>query len=362
MLRLAVGGSWTIREARRLDSTLRGFDVAGSTQVEIDCAALDHIDTTGAWLLLRTKRILEHKGIAVKPVNVRPEYRALVHTIDHECRAPPVELPRRHSLAAHLERIGRGLFHALHQGYQLIDFFGQVVFETIATILQPKRLRFAALVHQMEETGLNALPIVGLLSFLVGVVFAYQGSDQLRDFGAELYTVNLLGIGFLRELGGLLAAIIVAGRSGSAFTAQIGTMKVSEELDAIQISGLNIIEVLVLPRLLGIIITLPLLTFYSNVMGMIGGATMCYLDLRITVPAFLHQLQTAVVGWTFWVGLIKAPVFAFVIALVGCHQGFEVERNASSVGRHTTQAVVESIFLVIVADAAFSITFSWLGI
>jgi phospholipid/cholesterol/gamma-HCH transport system permease protein len=214
----------------------------------------------------------------------------------------------------------------------------------------------------MEETGLNALPIVGLLSFLVGVVFAYQGSDQLRDFGAELYTVNLLGIGFLRELGGLLAAIIVAGRSGSAFTAQIGTMKVSEELDAIQISGLNIIEVLVLPRLLGIIITLPLLTFYSNVMGMIGGATMCYLDLGITLPAFLHQLQTAVVGWTFWVGLIKAPVFAFVIALVGCHQGFEVERNASSVGRHTTQAVVESIFLVIVADAAFSITFSWLGI
>ena len=182
------------------------------------------------------------------------------------------------------------------------------------------------------------------------------------DFGAELYTVNLLGVGFLRELGGLMAAIIVAGRSGSAFTAQIGTMKVSEELDAIQISGLNIIEVLVLPRLLGIIITLPLLTFYSNVMGLIGGAAMCYLDLGITIPAFLHQLQTAVVGWTFWVGLIKAPVFAFIIALVGCHQGFEVERNASSVGRHTTQAVVESIFLVIVADAAFSITFSWLGI
>ena len=361
-LRLAVGGAWTVSEARRLDATLRGFDASGSTYVEIDCGALDRIDTTGAWLLLRTKRILESHGISVKPVNVRPEYRALVHTIDHECRAPPVELPRRHSFDAHLERIGRGLCHSLHQGYELIGFFGHVVFETIATVLQPRRLRLAALVHQMEETGLNALPIVGLLSFLVGVVFAYQGSDQLRDFGAELYTVNLLGVGFLRELGGLLAAIIVAGRSGSAFTAQIGTMKVSEELDAIQISGLNIIEVLVLPRLLGIITTLPLLTFYSNVMGLIGGATMCYFDLGITLPAFLHQLQTAVVGWTFWVGLIKAPVFAFVIALVGCHQGFEVERNSSSVGRHTTQAVVESIFLVIVADAVFSITFSWLGI
>jgi phospholipid/cholesterol/gamma-HCH transport system permease protein len=298
----------------------------------------------------------------VRPVNVRPEYRALVHTIDYECRAPPVELPRRHTFTWQLEYIGRGLWHALHQGYELTGFFGLVLFETIATIVQPRRLRLAALVRQMEETGLNALPIVGLLSFLVGIVFAYQGADQLREFGAELLTVNLLGIGFLRELGGLLAAIIVAGRSGSAFTAQIGTMKVSEELDAIQISGLNIVEVLVLPRLLGIILTLPLLTFYSNVMGLIGGAVMCYFDLGITLPAFLHQLQTAVVGWTFWVGLIKAPVFAFIIALVGCHQGFEVERNASSVGRHTTQAVVESIFLVIVADAAFSITFSWLGI
>ena len=362
VLRLVVGGFWVISEARRLDPELRAFDAAGCTRLEIDCGNLDRLDTTGAWLLLRTKRILEHRGVTVRPVNVRDEYRALVHTIDHECRAPPVELPQRHTFTRRLERIGRGVHRALHQGYELVGFFGLVVFEAVETILHPSRLRLTALVHQMEETGLNALPIVGLLSFLVGIVFAYQGSDQLRQFGAELFTVNLLGIGFLRELGGLLAAIIVAGRSGSAFTAQIGTMKVSEELDAIQISGLNTIEVLVLPRLLGIIITLPLLTFFSNVMGMIGGAVMCYLELGITVPAFLHQLQIAVVGWTFWIGLIKAPVFAFIIALVGCHQGFEVERNASSVGRRTTQAVVEAIFLVIVADAAFSITFSRLGI
>jgi phospholipid/cholesterol/gamma-HCH transport system permease protein len=360
--RLVVGGSWIISEARRLDPALRELDTAGTARVEIDCGALGRLDTIGAWLLLRTKRILEHRGIVVQPVNVRPEYRALVHTIDFECRAPPVELPPPHSFASRLERIGRGLCHTLNQGYQLIGFFGLVVYETVATVVQPRRLRVAALVHQMEETGLNALPIVGLLSFLVGVVFGYQGSDQLRQFGAELFTVNLLGIGFLRELGGLMAAIIVAGRSGSAFAAQIGTMKVSEELDAIQVSGLNTVEVLVLPRLLGIIITLPLLTFYSNVMGLIGGAAMCYLDLGITIPAFLHQLRSAVVGWTFWIGLIKAPVFALIIAMVGCHQGFQVERNASSVGRHTTQAVVESIFLVIVADAAFSITFSLLGI
>jgi phospholipid/cholesterol/gamma-HCH transport system permease protein len=359
---LVVGGFWIISEARRLDPALRALDVTGAARVEIDCGALGGLDTIGAWLLLRTKRILEHRGVVVQPVNVRPEYRALVHTIDYECRAPPVELPPRHSFTARLGRIGRGLCHALHQGYELVGFFGLVVFETIATVLQPRRLRVAALVHQMEETGLNALPIIGLLSFLIGVVFAYQGSDQLRRFGAEVFTVNLLGVGILRELGGLMAAIIVAGRSGSAFTAQIGTMKVSEELDAIQISGLNTVEVLVLPRLLGIVLTLPLLTFYSNAMGLIGGATMCYLDLHIAIPVFLHQLRASLVGWTFWVGLIKAPVFAFIIALVGCHQGFQVERNASSVGRHTTQAVVESIFLVIVADAAFSIMFSWLGI
>ena len=251
--RLVVGGFWIISEAPRLDPDLRALDIADATHVEIDVGALGRLDTVGAWLLLRTKRILEQRGIIVEPVNVRPEYRALVHTIDYECRAPPVELPPRHSFISRLDRIGRGLVHALHQGYELLGFLGLVVFETVATVAQPRRLRFAALVHQMEETGLNALPIVGLLSFLVGVVFAYQGSDQLRQFGAELFTVNLLAVGFLRELGGLMAAIIVAGRSGSAFTAQIGTMKVSEELDAIQISGLNTVEVLVLPRSLGII-------------------------------------------------------------------------------------------------------------
>jgi phospholipid/cholesterol/gamma-HCH transport system permease protein len=361
-LRLIVCGFWVISEARRLDPLLRTLKPGDYTRVEIDCGMLEQLDTVGAWLLLRTKRVLEHEGFKVEPVNVREEYRALVHTIDHECRAPPVRLPRPHTFADRLERIGRALFHAFHQAYALVGFFGLVAFETAATILQPRRLRVAALFHQIEETGVNALPIVGLLSFLIGVVVAYQGADQLRQFGVEVFTVNLLGVGVLRELGGLMAAIIVAGRSGSAFTAQIGTMKVNEELDAIQISGLNTTEVLVLPRLLGLIITLPLLTFYSNIMGLIGGMIMCYFDLSITIPAFLTQLRGAVFGWTFWVGLIKAPVFAFIIGLVGCYQGLNVERNAASVGKLTTQAVVESIFLVILADAIFSILFSVLGI
>ena len=214
----------------------------------------------------------------------------------------------------------------------------------------------------MEETGINALPIVGLLSFLIGVVLAYQAVDQLKQFGAQNLTVNGLGIIILREMGVLMTSIIVAGRSGSAFTAQIGTMRVNEEIDAMQTMGLNTVDTLVLPRIIGLVIALPLLTLYADIMGLIGGAIMCYFDLGMTFPVFLRQLQGAVTVNTLVVGLIKAPVFAFVIALVGCYEGFQVERNAASVGLLTTRSVVEAVFLVIVLDAAFSIMFSVLGI
>jgi len=217
-------------------------------------------------------------------------------------------------------------------------------------------------VHQVEETGLTALPIVGLLAFLLGIVITYQGADQLARFGAQIYTIDFLGVGFLRELGGLVTAIIVAGRSGSAFTAQIGSMKVNQELDAMQTIGLNVAEVLVLPRVLGLIIALPLLTFFADVIGVIGGMVMCYFDLGYTIPAFLREFQSAVTMKTLLVGIIKAPVFAFLIALVGCFEGMRVEGSADSVGQLTTRSVVESIFLIIAVDAGFSVLFSVLGI
>jgi phospholipid/cholesterol/gamma-HCH transport system permease protein len=238
-----------------------------------------------------------------------------------------------------------------------------VTVETGEAVAAPKHnLRIAAMVHQIEETGINALPIVGLLAFLIGIVLAYQGADQLKRFGAEVFTINLLGVGVLREIGGLITAIIVAGRSGSAFTAHIGTMRVNEEIDAMQTMGLNTIDTLVLPRIVGLVIALPFLTFYADIMALIGGAVMCYFDLGLTIPVFLRQLEQAVELNTFLVGIIKAPVFAFVIALVGCYEGFQVERNAASVGLLTTRSVVESIFLVIMLDAAFSVMFSVLGI
>jgi phospholipid/cholesterol/gamma-HCH transport system permease protein len=198
--------------------------------------------------------------------------------------------------------------------------------------------------------------------FLMGIVLAYQGADQLKRFDMEIFTINALGIGVLREIGVLFTAIIVAGRSGSAFTAQIGTMKVNEEIDAMQTIGLNVIDVLILPRVIALVIALPLLTLYADVMAMIGGAVMCYFDLGITVPMYVRQLHDAVTINTLLVGLIKAPVFAYVIAMVGCYEGMNVERNAASVGKLTTRSVVESVFLVIVLDAGFSVLFSMLGI
>jgi phospholipid/cholesterol/gamma-HCH transport system permease protein len=218
-----------------------------------------------------------------------------------------------------------------------------------------------AVVAQMEQTGVNAFPIVGLLTFLIGVVIAFQGADYLRFYGLESYTVQLTGASILRELGVLLTAIILAGRSGSAFTAQIGTMRVNEEIDAMLTIGLDPVEVLVLPRLFALLVTLPMLTLCANFMGIFGGGLMAWAELGIGIPEFLNQLAT-VAPWSFWIGMIKSPFFAIIIALIGCYEGFQVAGSAESVGRLTTLSVVEAIFLVIVTDAGFSIFFSALQI
>ncbi|HEX4269769.1 MAG TPA: MlaE family lipid ABC transporter permease subunit [Rhizomicrobium sp.] len=359
---LQAGGAWTIANSARLDRELQGQSFGSGGTVEIDASKVERLDSAGAWLLIRTKRELEEAGRRVSRITLPELYAPLLANLDETHTAPPVTIPHR-DFRHRLERIGKATVHAGQQGYRILGYLGRVTVETGEAIVSPRgNLRVAALIHQVEETGINALPIVGLLAFLIGVVLAYQGADQLKRFGAEVFTINLLGVGVLREIGGLITAIIVAGRSGSAFTAQIGTMRVNEEIDAMQTMGLNTVDTLVLPRILGLVIALPLLTFYADIMGMIGGAVMCYFDLGITIPVFMRQLQEAVSVNTFMVGLIKAPVFAFVISLVGCYEGFQVERNAASVGQLTTRSVVESVFLVIVLDAAFSIMFSVLGI
>jgi phospholipid/cholesterol/gamma-HCH transport system permease protein len=361
--RLIAEGDWLVAEAARMDEALRALTFAGVTQLVIDGSKISHLDSAGAWLILRTRQFLEAKGIRVTDVLLPETYRALYQRLESEALAPASIHPRRHTFADFLERIGRGTMHVLHQTYDLVGFLGRVTVETWEAILEPRHeLPFAAFVQQIEETGLSALPIVGMLAFLIGVVLAYQGADQLKRFGAQIYTIDFLGIGILRELGGLVTAIVIAGRSGSAFTAQIGTMRVNEETDAMQTIGLNIAEILVLPRVLGLMIALPLLTFFADVVGLVGGMVMTYFDLGITFPAFMRELESAITLRTLLVGLIKAPVFAFVIALVGCFEGLRVERNAGSVGKLTTRSVVESIFLIIALDAGFSVLFSVLGI
>jgi phospholipid/cholesterol/gamma-HCH transport system permease protein len=364
LLRLVPTGEWNIGQSPRLDLLLHGLRPNGAREAEIDGAAIGDLDSAGAWLLLRTKHELEQDGVRVRSFTLPERYNPLIQIMEADHLAGPVvHKPPPRGFANFLERLGRGTLHALGQGYGMLGFLGRVTVETIEAILSPRReLPVPAFVRQVEETGLTALPIVGLLAFLIGIVLAYQGADQLRRFGAEIFTVDLLGVGFLRELGGLVTAIIVAGRSGSAFTAYIGTMRVNEEVDAMETMGLNIAEVLVLPRVLGLMIALPLLTFYADMVGLIGGMVMCYFDLHITVPMFLRELQSAITYKTLLVGLIKAPVFAFLIGLVGCFEGLRVERNAESVGKLTTRSVVESIFLIITFDAAFSVLFSIIGI
>ena len=362
--KLAVGGPWTIGESARLDRELNAQDWKGrGAAIEIDASQISRLDSAGAWLLLRTRRTLEAAGAKVSDFNLPELYQPLLKSLDQERKVEPHKSRIPSGFRGRLYKIGRATMHAYRQTLSMLGYLGRVTVETGEAIVMPRHnLRVAAIFHQVEETGINALPIVGLLAFLIGIVLAYQGADQLKRFGAEIYTINLLGVGVLREIGGLITAIIVAGRSGSAFTAHIGTMRVNEEIDAMQTMGLNTVDMLVLPRIIGLVIALPLLTFYSDIIGLIGGAFMCYFQLGITIPVFLRQLNEAVTVNTLLVGLIKAPVFAFVIALVGCYEGFQVERNAASVGQLTTRSVVEGIFLIIVLDAAFSVMFSVLGV
>ncbi len=360
-----AGGIWTVAESARLDEALRTMNAGPGRTIAMDASGIEKLDSAGAWLLLRTRRALERAGRQVSGLEVPERYQVLLDNLDRESREEPgpCHPPYMGAWRHWLYRIGKSSMEFGRQAWSMLGYLGRVTVETGEMILAPRRnLRFAAMMHQVEQTGISALPIVGLLAFLIGIVLAYQGADQLKRFGAQIFTINLLGVGVLREIGGLITAIIVAGRSGSAFTAHLGSMRVNQEIDAMQTMGLNTIDTLVLPRIIGLVIALPLLTFYSDVMGLIGGAVMCYFDLGITVPVFLRQLNGAIGVNTLMVGLIKAPVFAFVIALVGCYEGFQVERNAASVGLLTTRSVVESVFLVIVLDAAFSVMFSVLGV
>ena len=362
LLILELGGAWTTRRLGPQEAELDRVSTGGAGQVRIDTGAIEAMDTAGALLVFHTIKRLRAEGATVELHGAGTATASLIETVaknDTPCPPPP---PAEHPLVVPILRLGHAAIEVCRQGRDLINFLGLTIVVFFRLLRRPGRIRGVAMISHIEQTGLNALPIVGLISFLVGIVLAYQGADQLARFGAQAFTVNLVGISVLREMGILLTAIIVAGRTGSAFTAQIGTMAVNEEIDAMRTIGLDPMEVLVLPRIVALVLVMPLLTFYADILGLLGGAVMASVSLDISFFQFTRQISAAVGPWSFWIGMIKAPVFGFIIALVGCYEGLRVVGSAESVGRQTTRAVVEAVFLVIVLDAAFSILFSVLGV
>lgn len=361
----------------------RALDSLTVTNQEFICLQLDEVDrfdTAGAWLIYKSMRDLRFDGAVISYAGATDEQEILIEQAlinDAPCAITP---PESNSIFAQLEEVGEATETIAENLGEFLSFLGLVLqrcaqtfgnlvifavrFPVAALTGKPTprpRLRLTSLVHHMDVTGLRAAPIVGLICLLIGVVMVQQSAYQLRQFGAEVFVVNLIGISGLRELAVLLTAIMVAGRSGSAFTAQIGSMKLNEEIDAMRTIGLDPIDTLVIPRLLALVIVMPLLTFFADMMVLTGGGLISWIALDIGPGAFISQLNDAVLVRDFWVGIIKAPVFAMIIAVSGCFNGMSVEGNAESVGNRTTRAVVESIFLVIVIDAFFAVFFTYIG-
>lgn len=362
--RLRVSGDWTLAhyvDLKHLTEQLTGQYDANTV---VDLNSLGALDTAGASLLVellgseRLGRSAEHPDCTISQAD-----RALLQTVYRSLTdfCVPIKEPEVSVSVQLLTRIGRAVETVWQDTLQVLGFIG-LILETIArSLFRPKRWRITPVVAHIEQTGLDAAPIVALLTFLVGAVVAFLGATVLASFGATIFTVDLVGFSFLREFGVLLTAILMAGRTASAFTAQIGSMKANEEIDAIRTLGLDPMELLVVPRVLAMLVALPMLTFLAMLCGIIGGGVVCAVSLGISPAMFLSLLQSDIGIQHFLVGLVKAPVFAFLIATIGCLEGFKVSGSAESVGAHTTSAVVQSIFVVIVLDAVAALFFMEMG-
>ncbi len=348
--RVVARGDWILASAPALSARVVALQRGLSARAHIDAAGIERIDTAGAEILLDLAGDRPIEGLD-------SHRRALLDTVAGAQAAPLARTPERSSFVVLLERTGAAVEQIGRDAWELLGFIGLVLATLARCIVDPRRWRLTSLAFHLEQTGLDAVPIVVLLNFLIGAVVAFLGATVLKDFGASIYTVELVGYSFLREFGVLLVAILIAGRSGSAFTAQIGSMKSREEVDAIRTLGLDPVEVLVLPRLLALLIALPLLTLLAMLAGIVGGATVCALALDISPTMFVTRFHDLDAIRHFWVGMSKAPVFAFLIASIGCLEGFKVSGSAESVGTHTTSSVVQSIFVAILVDAIAAIFF-----
>ena len=360
--RILLSGGWTARGIGAIEETLQSVRVAGNAEVLADGTRIEALDTAGAWLLQKLLLRLKAEGAVVTLNGLQPAFAKLLDVVAQQMSEQANLSASTSTSAPLLERVGRSTADVLAETIALASFVGENAIAIAASFAHPARIRWRPILYNIRSAGFDALPIVGLLSFLLGIVVAYQGADQLRQYGANIFVADLVGLSMLREFAPLITAIIIAGRSGSAYAAQIGTMNVTEEIDAMRTIGIRPLELLVLPKVIALVIALPLLTVFADVLGVFGGMIMARSQLGISFGEFQDRFVKAVSITAYIVGIGKAPVFAIIISVVGCFQGFRTKGGADSVGRQTTRSVVQSIFLVIVADALFSIAFSALDL
>jgi phospholipid/cholesterol/gamma-HCH transport system permease protein len=361
-LALCAAGSWTARFAASLEQIVGDAEkLKGSRpNIFIDVSQVSKLDTFGAWLIERLRRSLTQGGVEANIAGLSANYASLVEEV-RRVKAAPVPVATSGGILGMLSQIGRGVVGAGATVLGLVDMLGGVLASAGRVAIRPRSFRLTSTVHHLEQVCWHAVPIVVLITFLIGCIIAQQGIFHFRKFGADVFVVDMLGVLVLREIGVLLVAIMVAGRSGSAYTAELGSMKMREEIDALRTMGFDPIEVLILPRMLALVIALPILAFLGAVAALYGGGLVAWLYGGVDPEAFLIRLRDAISIDHFIVGMIKAPVMAAVIGIVACVEGLAVEGSAESLGQHTTSSVVQGIFFVIVMDGVFAIFFASIG-
>lgn len=362
-LDLQPGGSWTAAYAVALQ---RLYDnavvrVQQSRTLRIDISGVNELDTLGAWLLEKLSRLAPRLGGPAEVVGMPARYSGLIDAIRRINRRKPEVPPPLNPAIARLDGIGRSAFDAAQDVAIFLQMFGALGVACLGILRRPRSLRLTSVAYQIYRVGWQAIPIVALITFLIGAIIAQQGIFHFRKFGAESYVVDMVGILVLREIGVLIVAIMVAGRSGSAYTAEIGAMKMREEIDALSTMGLDPVEVLILPRVVALLCALPILTLVGSLAALYGGGLVAWLYGGMSPAIFIARLHEAISVTHFEVGMIKAPFMALVIGVVACSEGMRVKGSAESLGRQTTTSVVKSIFLVIVLDGVFAVFFASIG-
>jgi len=362
-LDLAAAGSWTAEHARTLEPQVNAVTRANSQvrRVAIDVARIDRLDTFGAWLLERAMRTWTSQGCETRLIGLRDDYRGLfekVHAGTHKLTPEP---PKQNSIIATLESVGRTMAGAGGDFVMLAQMIGALMVAAKRVVLRPWTFRLTSMINHLERVGWQAVPIILLITVLIGAILAQQGIFHFRKFGADIYVIDMVGVLVLREVGVLIVCIMVAGRSGSSYTAELGAMKMREEVDALRTMGFDPVEVLILPRIVALVIAVPVLTFLGSMAALYGGGVVAWAYGGIEPPVFLSRLQEAITVETFEVGIFKAPFMALVIGVVACVEGLQVQGSAESLGEQTTNSVVKSIFLVIVLDGMFAMFFASIG-